>query len=110
MHKSSSNIVTNKKVGDGKMTNEEHIKSLSGTDLIKKIREIAFCPVYRYVDWEKWLKSEDKHYPIVGRKGMHKSNQCYVEESVEVFGEPYYIIVQGQLVMKVPADDVKILE
>lgn len=91
------------------MTNEERIKSLSGIDLMKKIREIGFNPIYKYIDWETWLKSEDKHFPIMGQEGVHRGNKCYVQAKVEVYGEPYYQIVEGQLVFKVPAHEVRIL-
>lgn len=89
------------------MTNEEYIKSLNGIDLVKKMREIAFTPVYKYVDWEKWLKSEDKHYPIMGKEALHRTNRCYVQEEVQIYGEPYYIVVEGSLVLKVPQDEVR---
>ena len=92
------------------MTNEEKIKSLSGIDLMKKIREIGFNPIYKYIDWETWLKSEDEHFPIMGKVGQHRGNKCYVQAEVEVYGEPYYLIVEGLLTFKVPKHQVKILE
>ena len=91
------------------MTNEEKIKSLSGIDLIKKMREIAFTPAYNYIDWEKWMQSEDKHFPILGRKAMHKANQCYVQNEVSLMGEDYYVVVEGTLVLKVPKAEVRFL-
>lgn len=89
------------------MTNEERIKSKTGFEFYKEIKKIAFTVGGQYVDWEKWLSSEDEHLPYRGWKASHGINECVVVEEKKMFDNPYYVVMQGGLIFTVPCDDIK---
>lgn len=89
------------------MTNEERIKSKTGEEFYKEIKKVAFTVGGQYVDWEKWLASDDEHLPYIGRKASHGINECVIVEECKMFDNPYYKVMQGGLLYTVPCDEIR---
>lgn len=52
------------------MTNRERLNSLDDVEFMREITRIKCLVGFRFIDWEKWLQSEDKAYPYIGRPAI----------------------------------------
>ena len=48
------------------MTNRERINSLDDVEFMREIERIKNLKGFRYIDWGKWLRSEEEEYPYIG--------------------------------------------
>lgn len=97
------------------LTNEEFLKSKTGVQFIEYLTKILTQPFSKYVDWESWLKSEERKFIYKGKDGEYRRGcdddirwlPCRIIEKDTKFGNPYYVVLdfsdEKPQVMSVPA-------
>lgn len=54
------------------MTNRQRLEALSDSDYALELSMINNCTAGKYMDFERWLNSDDQEYPIKGRDALYQ--------------------------------------
>lgn len=101
------------------LTNRDIIDKTGNKELAMRIRSLHEVPGFEYIDWEKWLKSNEPEFPYMGVMCKFKPYEESFAESEwfsgivvdtkVIFGTEYKMIVSQGIVYKIPSSRVKIL-
>ena len=106
------------------MTNKERLAQMSVKELAAEFDAYAKCAIRCYVDFEKWLESEDEEYPIRGYGATfvkdftyeNEKKHCIVLEDVRMMNSNYRRVavklngLHAFQYMTIPADHIRIEE
>ena len=79
---------------DARTTNRDLIDRMGNTELSDKIKSLAALPGFQYIDWTRWLSSDNPDFPYSG-------DVCRFKPYAEMFAKSdwlYGIWVDTQLI------------
>lgn len=95
------------------MTNLERIKDMDSEVLSRTIENLFELQEPKYIDWKKWLESEDENISYKGQPAMFehadgKIDDCLILYTRTICGDNYATIVIDNDVYSVPMEMVMI--
>ena len=95
------------------MTNIERIRNMDAAQLVEMFKEIRKEKLFDYIDWIRYLQSEDSQYIYKGEPAMlylsGRVYKCLVVGRTDFDGHPYLRVLWNGEVVAVSADRVEII-
>ena len=100
-------------------TNRDKLDKTGNKELARQIKSLKVIPGFEYIDWEAWLKSDEKEFPYIGEMCQFKPyEETFAEcewvsgimvDSQMIAGKEYKLIVAHGTMYKIPCNRVKLM-
>lgn len=100
-------------------TNRDKLDKTGNKELAKKIKSLKAVPGFEYIDWERWLESEESEFPYVGKMCQFKPYEetfavsewisGVMVDSQIIAGKEYKLIIAQGTMYKIPSNRVKFM-